>query len=235
MKAHSKVVLLVAVILLLAVSACTRQAAPRTATVPPTAAGEVEFPFTTPVEGAVAEFGTQTAAARTPQVIIATETPVPQEGQTGTEGQGGVVVEIATPQPEESGGGIEPVAPVEIAVATPVVERPASYTLQNGEWPICIARRYDVDMSALLSANGMNMNSKPSAGTTLRIPASGSWNPAHGNRALMAHPVNYTVPAGETIYRIACKFGDVTPEGILAVNGLASAADLQAGATILIP
>jgi LysM repeat protein len=81
----------------------------------------------------------------------------------------------------------------------------------------------------------MNMNSKPAAGVTLQIPASGNWNPVYGNPSLAAHPVNYTVSAGESVYSIACKFGDVTPEAILAVNGLSSAADLQAGTSIRIP
>jgi hypothetical protein len=43
------------------------------------------------------------------------------------------------------------------------------------------------------------------------------------------------VNSGDTVYTIACYFGDVSPEGILAANGLAKAADIKAGMTLKIP
>lgn len=234
MKAQTKVVLLVAVVLLLAISACTRQATPKTTAENPTPTGEVEFPFTTPVEGAISDFGTQTAIARTPQVVIATETPAAEQVEPGAEGGQGE--QPAAPSPDEAGGGIEePAGPAAEAVPTPALERPSTYTLQKGEWPICIARRFDLDIPTFFAANGLNMNSKPAAGVTLQIPSSGTWNPVYGSRTLAAHPTDYTVQANESVYSIACKFGDVSPEAILAVNGLSSASDVQPGMTIRIP
>lgn len=226
MKANKKIALMVVLALFLALSACTRQATTQTA-VAPTVTGEVPFPFTTPGDNTVAELGTQTAIAKTPQVVIATSTPPPAEA----------VAPTAPAEDTEAGGGIE--APTQApaaaaaAVNTPVVTRPSSYTLQKGEWPICIARRYDLDISNFFAANGLNMQSKPAAGKALTIPSSGTWSSNYGSRTLVAHPTTYTVKSGESVYSIACKFGDVTPEAILAVNGLSG--DVTVGSTINIP
>lgn len=233
MKPYSKIVLLVVLVLLLPLTACTRQAT--TKAVNPTATGEAPFPFTTPATpgaGGVLEFGTQTAIARTPQVLIATNTPeaggeVPPATDPGA---------AAPTEDPAAGGGIAPTeAPPAPAVATPVLERPGTYTLRAGEWPICIARRYNLDIPTFFAQNGLNMNSKPSAGTSLQIPSSGTWNPTYGSRTLAAHPTSYVVKSGDSVYKIACSFGDVSPEAILAVNGLSSANDVQAGMTLQIP
>ena len=68
--------------------------------------------------------------------------------------------------------------------------------------------------------------------STLSIPTSGNVFP--GPRALLAHPTQYTVRNGDTIYSVACDFGDVDPLRIASANGL-SGSDLSAGATIQIP
>jgi LysM repeat protein len=52
------------------------------------------------------------------------------------------------------------------------------------------------------------MNSIVSEGTTLKIPQTGTWQ---GERALKSHPTNYTVVSGDTLYTIACGFGDADP------------------------
>jgi LysM repeat protein len=237
MKKYGKIALLVALALVLLVTACTRQASTKAPAGQTTPTGEAPFPFTTPGQGGgIADFGTQTAVAKTPQVVIATNTP-----------PGGEVIQpVATEQPgtgggqeggAETGGGVEPTqAPPAAAINTPVVERPASYTISKGEHPYCIARRFDLDIATLLNTNGLNNASKVSVGTTLRIPASGNWSiSSYGNRSLKAHPASYTVQAGDTVNSIACQFGDVTPEGILAVNGLANASDVKTGMTLQIP
>lgn len=247
MKAYTKIALLVALALFLTLAACTRQAS-KPPVAAPTATGEVPFPFTTAGAGGISNFGTQTAIAKTPQVVIATNTPE-VVGQTNTtEGQpaagtGGTGAEVNTGGGEagsssEAGGGVQqpqaPAAPA-VAVNTPVISRPGTYTLQRGEWPICIARRYDLDLGTFFAQNGLNMNSKPSAGAVLTIPSGGSWSSAYGGRSLKAHPGSYTVKAGDTVYTIACQYGDVAPESILAVNGLGNASDVKAGMSLSIP
>lgn len=229
MKSYTKIVLVVALALFLVLTACTRQASKSPVATTPT--GEVNFPFNT--QAAVSNFGTQTAIASTPgagvaptftpQVVVSTLTPA--AGDTGAVTSG------------ESGGGQQATATTGSAatVATPAVARPTTYTLQKGEWPICIARRYGLDLNTFFAANGMNMNSRPATGTVLKIPATGDWNSSFGSRTLVKHPATYTVAGGDTVNTIACKYGDVTTEAILAVNGLASASDLKSGSTIKIP
>lgn len=241
MKSFNKIVLLVGITLFLTLTACTRIASkPPVASA--TTTGEAPFPFTTP--GGVNNMGTQTAIAANPQAVgVMTNTPevilstgTPEAGAAGNQAGGGQAA-VATPVPSgggaasgnQSGGGVA--VPV---VNTPVITTPKTYTLQKGEWPICIARRYGLDISALFSQNGLNMNSKPAAGTTLTLPAS-TWNNVYGNPSLKAHPTTYTVGSGESVYSIACAFGDVAPESILVVNGLSNPGDLTAGKTIRIP
>jgi LysM repeat protein len=113
--------------------------------------------------------------------------------------------------------------------------RPPTYILQKGEWPICIARRYNLDLGAFFAANGLNMNSEPATGTTLKIQTTGEWDPANGSRSLNAHPAQYTVKENETLNSIACRYGDVYPDAILSANALTSASEIKAGQTLQIP
>ena len=195
-----------AVILVLFLSACTLSAS-KAPEVTPTAEGA--FPFPVETQDLIADLMTQTAMASGEGPKAAT-TPEPEVEAEPTE----------TPEPE-------------IAAVIPTLERPKSYTLKKGEWPICIARRFDLNVASLLSLNGLGMDSKPGVGTVLNIPQSGSWD--SGARALKSHPTDYTVKAGDTVYTIACAFGDVSPEGIAAANGLESPYTLTAGNTLKIP
>ena len=81
----------------------------------------------------------------------------------------------------------------------------------------------------------MNMNSQVQVGTVLKIPSTGNWDSsAHGSRSLRSHS-DYAVKAGDTANTIACYYGDVSPEGILAANGLSSSGDIKSGMTIKRP
>jgi LysM repeat protein len=210
-----KTVLILVVLVVLGLStACTLKAS----TPPPTTAtptGELNFLTPTTVAGGIA---TQTAVAK-PQVATATVAPtaVPNTAVQPT----------AVPQSQSSSSSSSP--------TIPTLERPTTYTLQKGEWPICIARRYDLDLATLFAQNGLNMNSKPATGTVLKIASSGTWNAsAYGPRELRPH-VDYKVGANDSVYSIACYFGDVSPEGILAANGLSNASQVQSGMTLKIP
>jgi LysM repeat protein len=215
--------LLVLLGLTLSLSAC-RMSASKVPAVTATTAEDFPFPVVTTQPDVVKDIQTQTAVATgVPTIGEATATVDNQVG-------GGVpsektIVETAT-------ATVEVVEPTSEPVSIPTVTRPSSYTLQKGEWPICIARRFDVNLGAMFQANGLNMNSRPATGTTLVIPA-GNWN--SGSRALKNHPTTYTVQAGDTIYTVACAFGDVDPSGIIAANGLSSPYSLSAGQTLQIP
>ncbi len=250
MKAHTKIVLLVAFALFFTLTACTRQASIPPVSLP-TSTGEAPFPYTTPGAGGVTAFGTQTAIAQagegtatTPEVLLATETPGAESQAGGGQAVGNETSTAETgggqPGGEQAGGGGpstaggQPQASAPL-INTPVVERPQTYTLQHGEWPICIARRFNLDIGTFFAQNGLNMNSKPAAGTVLNIPQSGSWNPSYGSQSYNPHPTTYTVQSGDTVNSIACHFGDVTPEAILAVNNLSSPSDIKPGMTLQIP
>jgi LysM repeat protein len=120
---------------------------------------------------------------------------------------------------------------VVVPTATPGL--PSSYTLRAGEFPYCIARRFNVDPGELLRQNGLGANTATSAGLTLQIPQSG--NPFPGERSLKAHPTTYTVRAGDTVNSIACQFGDVDPDSIAIANSLGDNRRVEAGQTLQIP
>ena len=130
-----------------------------------------------------------------------------------------------TPNP-----GTTPLPAIVVATATP--GRPATYTLQAGEFPYCIARRFDVAPADLLSLNNLVAGQDYPTGMTLSIPQTGSYP---GVRALQPHPAQYTVNVGDTFYKIACVFGDVDPTAIAAANGLAVTAPLTTGQILNIP
>jgi len=110
---------------------------------------------------------------------------------------------------------------------------PTTYTIQKGEFPFCIARRFNVNQTELLALNGLGLNSQVQPGTKLSIPQTG--NHFVTERSLKDHPAPYTVVSGDTIYTIACKFGDVSPDMIAKQNNLSEPYNLSAGATIQIP
>jgi LysM repeat protein len=124
--------------------------------------------------------------------------------------------------------GITPI--VVVPTATP--GRPATYTLMEGEFLYCIARRFNVNPDELLALNGFSESQILQPGTQLRIPATGSFP---GNRSLHPHPAQYTVGVNDTIYSIACYFGDLDPTSIAAANGLSLTSPLTTGRFLNIP
>ncbi|HET58912.1 MAG TPA: LysM domain-containing protein [Chloroflexi bacterium] len=154
------------------------------------------------------------------EIIEEVEEP---EGEA-TEEEAEVPVEEVTPEPE----------PTEVTI--PEITRPESYTLQADEFPYCIARRFDVNITSLLALNGLSTNSVLSPGAVLKIPQDSVWNTeAHGARALRAHPATYTVSWNDNIYKVACYYGDVSPEQIIAANDLVAPYTISQGQVLQIP
>jgi LysM repeat protein len=225
MKIKHLLLIVAVLVLVLGVSACTRSRS----TPPPsteTPAGSFPIPGTQNM-GAFEPFGTQTALAREQEEETPTPPPPFLEDPTPTPGvvQVEPTAQVDTPQPV-----VPTDPPVQVPTATP--GRPTTYTLQGGEHPYCIARRFDVDPGQLLSLNGLGTRTVTYPGLELRIPQSGSFP---GTRALRAHPTTYTVQSGDTIYRIACLFGDVDPLAIATANSLSAPYTLTTGTTIHIP
>jgi LysM repeat protein len=222
-------VLVVFALFSLGLAACELSAS----TPPPTAPADEGSMGT--LEAVLGGIATQTAAAGGVAATPAQETPeapaeTPPAGEAPPE-------EAEEPEPaeppEEAEPEPEPAAATQVVAPTPTPGIPASYTLQKGEFPFCIARRFNVNQYELLNLNGLSLNSRPQVGFNLRIPQTG--NTFAGDRSLQDHPTTYTVAAGDTIYSVACKFGDVDPMSIAAVNGLSAPYDLTAGDRIQIP
>jgi LysM repeat protein len=210
-------------------SACTQtysQAPLTTPTLIPTGLFVSPFPAGQDPLKVVADLGTQTAVAKTAQAGGATVPATPAPGDaTAVEGP-------VTPGPVT----VEPITTSEAPLPTAELGsggRPASYTLQAGEFPYCIARRFNVNPDDLLSANGLTEGSSVYPGTALTIPQTGSFP---GDRTLNPHPDTYTVDAaGATLGSVACYYGDVSPQDIAAANGLSLSSTLSVGQQLTIP
>lgn len=193
------------------------------------ASGGIQQPTATTASGGVQQpTDSQNAgiAASTPVASTPTEAPKPTETQAPQ-------VAEAQPQPEPQSEP-QPEPEEEENQVQESYSIPDTYTLRHGEFPYCIARRFDIAPSALLSTNGLSSSSVTYPGTVLKIPK----DAAHfnqGARSLRQHPTSYTVQAGDTVNSIACLFGDVDPRAIEDKNGFSGAYTLNVGQTIQIP
>jgi LysM repeat protein len=237
-----KIGLIILVLLTMLLSACERKAS-----VAPTATPKKDFPQALATDGmnVVEVSGTQTAMAKsgTP-VIVETATPAPAAADATTTPLAGVeqtpvTMATFTPVGQEPAKATDtplpsPTPAVVSAQPTVSTVKPGTYTLKTGEFPYCIARRFNVNPDELLAANGLSKSQSYYApGTVLKIPSGGNVFPAQ--RYIKTHPATYTVQSGDTIYSVACAFGDVDPLGIASANGLSAPYTLTVGAQISIP
>jgi len=192
--------------------------------------------FATPLGSAtqmsdVASFmtGTAIALSGTPAAGLATQTPQVNTLQTVT----------VTPTPLVSlNPTTTPTATLAVSGPTstslPPGSRPSTYVLQKGEWPYCIARRFDVNPNELLDLNNLPSGDIYYPNLTLKIPQTGNRFPPP--RSLRTHPTTYTVAASDqTVGGVACVFGDVDPSAIAQANNISVGAALTAGQTLSIP
>jgi LysM repeat protein len=167
---------------------------------------------------------------RITEIIAVTQTAAAQvSGDAGEP-----VQEVATATPvavlEETPKSLPTTASIVVPTSTPGL--PTTYIVQDGEFPYCLARRFNIDPNDLVSIN--NISGFVSPGTVLTIPTDSTW-PSDFERALITHPTTYNVLAGDTIYKIACQFGDVDPNDIIFANNLEEPYTLTAGQVINIP
>ncbi|MEP7133650.1 MAG: TIR domain-containing protein [Chloroflexota bacterium] len=120
------------------------------------------------------------------------------------------------------------------ATFIPAGSIPTSYTLQQGEFLYCIARRFNVDPDEILALNGIADSQSIYSGFVLKIPQTGNSFP--GNPMMRNHPTSYIVQSSdETVYSVACSFGDVYPEVIAQKNNIPVNATLTSGQFLSIP
>ena len=209
-KIRSYTMIVLFLLVIVSLTACVRNL-PAPKTDEPKDAKATEQP--TEMIDTIYQFATQTAQA------MAQPLPMTPEATAVAPLDTQVVVEVlptATPLP-----------------VIPTLAIPASYTMQKDEFVYCIARRFNVNPQELLALNGLSQYSIINPGQVLRIPQTG--NPFPFARALRTHPTSYTVMGGDTIYKIACLFGDVDPLAIAAVNGLTAPYGLSIGQLLNIP
>ena len=231
------------------VSACTQtysQAPLATPTLISTGLFVSPFPSGQDPLQVVADLGTQTAVAKTAQAGGGSTTPSTAAAGSGTPGTqlapsatqsagtapatGATTSSASTVVPATQ----KPTQQPTLAVSTSAVIVPSTYTLQQGEFPYCLARRFDINPDDLLSANGITDSTVLYPGKVLTIPQSAGDFP--GERAWHAHPSTYTVPSSDTtIYGVACWFGDVLPQDIASINGLSLSGSLTTGQQLSIP
>ncbi len=232
-------IILIFVISMVMISACTQSLSSAPAATPTLIPPELfvsPFPSVENPMAMIEEFAKQTSVAQT--TVANGGTPAtPQliaEG-TATTPQAETAIAITTALPVVgTPTNTVPTTPSG-PIITPVPDgvRPTTYTLQEGEFPYCIARRFNVDPDTLLSASGLTSPDLYYPGLALTIPQSGAFP---GSRTLATHPTSYSVlSSSETIYSVACKFGDVDPAAIASANSISISAKLTAGQQLQIP
>lgn len=245
---HGLVIALLVTGVLLA-SACTQtysQAPLATPTLISTGLFVSPFPSGQDPLQVVAGLGTQTAAAKTAQAggtttpgtaVSASQTPGTQAAASATPAAG--TTAATSGASTSSAATVVPATqaatqPATALAATSVISAPSTYTLQAGEFPYCLARRFNINPDQLTAANGITDSTVLYPGKTLSIPQSAA--PFPGDRAWHTHPTTYTVPSSDTtIYGVACWFGDVLPQDIASANGLSLSSTLAAGQQLTIP
>ncbi len=234
MKKYNWTVIALFVLLALGLSACERSAS-----APVVATEEGNFPVpegTRAPMDVLEDFSTQTAIAESggavpaetsESAVMAAEEAAATEAPKPTETPQPQAAPAAEEEDTDTGAGTN-------AETVKTYDVPSTYTLQPGEFPYCIARRFDIAPASLLTANGLSSSSMTYPGTKLAIPQDAPhFN--QGARALRQHPTTYTVQGGDTVNSIACLFGDVDPRAIVDKNGLTGSYTLNVGQTLQIP
>ncbi len=204
-------------------------------TVLPTRAVPTEVPAEKPVpapsfdeESFFAEVGPAPETLK----VIPTE-PAPFEPKpTAVQPKPTKVLPTATPQPTAT----KPYDPNINMYGT--LNGMTTYTLQEGDDLICLGRRFDISLTQLLTMNQLTAPADAKTGDTILLPRSPNpWSrlDGYGGRALIIHPSVYTTQSGDTLFSIACSFGDVRPEDIATKNQLVLGEPLQSGLQIVIP
>src|SRR5512140_611138 len=139
----------------------------------------------------IADLGTQTAAAGTAAAGGATVAVVGTPGTPSTQvivtdtsaATSGTQVATLLPVTVIPGGStFTPTTQAGSTIVVPTIAAgtvgpvPASYTLQKGEWPYCIARRYNVNPTDLLNINNLTVaqSSMLMPGLVLTLPQTGN-------------------------------------------------------------
>ena len=174
-----------------------------------------------------------------PSVPVFTRTPDSPTAPLSTDRSSTPTEPFPTPSPIPSLSSTS-TATLTLTVTEPTLTassadvQPVTYTLHPGEYPYCVARRLNIDPTELLALNGLLNHQTFFNGMILQIPQTPK--PFPGERRLRIHPTRYTVStATETLYTIACQFGDLEPLAIAETNDISVDSALSIGRRLNIP
>jgi len=111
-----------------------------------------------------------------------------------------------------------------------------SYTVAPGDTLYRISLKYNVSLTGIAAANNIRNVNLIYAGQVLKIPAGGTvpTTPVPGTTPVPAPTGSYTIVPGDTLGRIAARFG-TTYQAIAALNGISNPNLIYAGQVLKIP
>jgi LysM repeat protein len=129
-------------------------------------------------------------------------------------------------------------SPAASGLSTPLL---TTYVVQSGDTLFRISLKFNVSLSAIITANGITNPELIYAGQVLIIPDAGTvvtppaaTAPPPASTPPPAGGTTYTVQSGDTLGIIATKFG-VTVNALVAANGISNANLIFIGQQLLIP
>jgi LysM repeat protein len=215
--------LLVLVVLVVGLGACSRSAEERE--------GSSEA---TPVATSVSSGTSGQETAPVPgETVVSAVTQAPDT--PGTEVEPTAAEATAVVEPTEEGTEAE-------ATATPPPTSPPSsggqvtHVVKRGETLSSIARDYDTTWQAIANANGITNPSTIYVGQELKIPTSGGSSGGSSSGGTAGCRYRHTVKRGEWVWQIARNYG-VSPYAIMRANGMSmpQASTIYAGMVLCIP
>ena len=112
---------------------------------------------------------------------------------------------------------------------------PSTYRVAGGDTVSSIAGRYGLSTASVLALNGLGWKSTIFPGQVLKLSAGAVAAPAAPVAAApSASSGRYTIVRGDTISKIASKFG-VTTQAILSANGLGWSSIIYPGQSLAVP
>lgn len=111
---------------------------------------------------------------------------------------------------------------------------PSTYRVAGGDTVSSIAGRYGLSTASVLALNGLGWKSTIFPGQVLKLSSGAVAITAAPAAAPSASSGRYTIVSGDTISRIASKFG-VTTQAILTANGLGWSSIIYPGQSLAIP